>query len=49
MLTKGAMIKALKVKGVRVNEMDKKLEKCKTFEVTNLYFEKCVEKGDSNG
>lgn len=41
MLTKGKMIKELKSIGIRKNEMDKKLEKCKTFEVINLYFEYC--------
>ena len=40
MLTKGVMIKRLKENGVRTNAMGKKLELCKTFEITNLYFEK---------
>lgn len=40
MLTKGKMIKELKARNIRTNAMGKKLEKCKTFEVTNLYFAK---------
>ena len=38
MLTKGQMIKELKAMGIRRNDMDKKLESCKTFEIINLYF-----------
>lgn len=41
MLTKGQMIKGLKNAGVRTNEMGKKLEKCKTHEIINLYFRWC--------
>ena len=48
MLTKGTMIKALKAKGIRTNEMGKKFEKCKTFEIIKFYFANCVEKGDVN-
>lgn len=40
MLTKGQMIKELKARNIRSNVMGKKLEKCKTFEVINLYFKK---------
>lgn len=38
MLTKGKMIKELKVKGVRRTPTGKQLEKCKTWEICNLYF-----------
>ena len=47
MLTKGEMIKRLKKNGIRFNELGKKLEKCKTFEIINLYFDKGL--GDSYG
>lgn len=44
MLTKGQMIKELKNAGVRRNDMDKKLESCKTFEIIKLYFENGCDK-----
>ena len=37
MLTKGKMIKELKLKGVRRTSEGKKLETVKTFEIINLY------------
>ena len=40
MLTKGKMIKELKMKGIRRTPEGKKLESVKTFEIINLYFEK---------
>ena len=38
MLTKGKMIKVLKEKPMHFTPEGKKLEKCKTWEICNLYF-----------
>ena len=43
MMTKGKMIKKLKLKGIRRTPEGKKLETVKTFEIINLYFEKGCE------
>ena len=40
MLTKGKMIKELKRIGVRYTPEGRKLEKCKTWEICNLYSDK---------
>lgn len=38
MLTKGKMIKELKMRGIRRTPEGKKLESVRTFEIVNLYF-----------
>ena len=40
MLTKGKMIKELKMRGIRRTPEGKKLETVKAFEIINLYFKK---------
>ena len=40
MLTKGKMIKGLKEMGIRYTPEGKKLEKCKTWEICNLFYTK---------
>ena len=38
-MTKGKMISALKAAGVRRTPEGKKLESCKAFVITNLYYD----------
>lgn len=38
MLTKGKMIKELKMRGIRRTPEGKKLESVRTFEIINLFF-----------